>query len=184
MQRILIAFEYLTFRSHRHGVQITPEQVGADAVYFPLVGFALGLILNIVNRVMEPYLGSEILSVALVAILVVMTAAMHLQGLQKTFDVLGSQRSVAHRTPPPLGTYGWMAMLFVILFKVRSLEVIGETIGLSLLLTPMFARWGLVMFIYGSTSVLDDRAKEVTCSVKTWHMLVTSARVSTCSKER
>ena len=179
MQRILVAFEFLTFGVHHRGVRIAPEQVGAAAVYFPLVGFGLGLVLNIVNRVMEPYLGSEILSVALVAILVVMTAAMHLQGLQKTCDVWGARPSVAGLAPPPLGTYGVIGLLFVVFFKVRSVEVIGETLGLSLLLTPIFARWGLVMFLYGSTSALDDTARIVARQVKTWHMIVSSVATLT-----
>jgi len=179
MQRILIAFEFLTFRMHHRPIRISPEQVGEAAVYFPLVGFGLGLVLNFVNRIMEPYLGSELLSVTLVAILVVMTGAIHLQGLERTFDGLGAHRGTADRTVPPLGIYGLMAILFVVLLKVRSVEVIGETLGLSLLLTPMLARWGLVMFLYGSTSALDDIARIAARHVKTWHMLVTTVTTLT-----
>jgi len=179
MQKILVAFEVLTFGMHHREVRVTPEQVGAAAVYFPLVGFGLGIVLNIVNRVMEPHLGSEILSVVLVATLVFMTAALHLRGLQKTFDVLAAQPSIAGHTSPSLGIPGVMAILFVVLIKIRSVEVIGETLGVSLLLTPVFARWGLVMFLYGSTGALDDIASIVTPHVKTWHMLVTSVATLT-----
>jgi cobalamin synthase len=175
MQRIVVAFEFLTFGIHHRGVRITPEQAGDAAVYFPLVGFGLGFVLNVVNRVMEPHLGSEVLSVVLVATSVIMTAALHLRGLQKTFDAFAARPNVAGRTSPSLGIHGVMAILFVVLFKVRSVEVIGETLGVSLLLAPALARWGLVMFLYGSTSTLDDIASIVTRQVKTWHMLVTSA---------
>ena len=175
MQNILIALKVFTFGIRRRGVPITAEQIGAAALYFPLVGLGLGLVLNIVNRGMEPYLGSETLSVVLVAILVVLTTATHLQGLQKTFDLLRAQPNPSDRTSLPVGIDGFLATLFVVLLKVRSVEVIGETIGLSLLLTPMFSRWGLVMFMYGSTWTLDDNARIVAGHVRTWHMLATSA---------
>jgi len=179
MQKILIAFNFLTFGFHRDTVRMTPEQVGAAAIYFPLIGLGLGFVLNVVNRIMEPYLGSEILSLVIVTLLLVMTAAIHLEGLRKTFDVLGARQIFADSISPSPCIHGFLASLMVLLFKVRSVEVIGETLGLSLLLTPMFARWGLVMFIYGSTSALDDRARMVSQHVKTRHMLATSAATLT-----
>jgi adenosylcobinamide-GDP ribazoletransferase len=175
MQNLLTAFKFLTLGIHRHGVQILPEHVGAATLYFPLVGLALGFTLNILNRGMEPYLASEILSVVIVAILAVLTTATHLEGLQRTFDLLQTNTESADRVLAPVGIMGFLATLFVVLLKVRSIEVMGEPLGLSLLLTPMFARWGLVMFMYGSTVTLDDRVGAMAAHVKTWHMLVTSA---------
>lgn len=179
MQNVSIALKFLTFGVRRRGIPITAEQIGAAAPYFPLVGLGLGLVLNIANRGMEPYLGSETLSVVLVAILVALTTATHLQGLQKTFDLMRAKPNTSDRTFPVVGTDGFVAILFVILLKVRSVEVIGETLGLSLLLTPMFSRWGLVMFMYGSTSMLDDSTRVVAGHVKTRHMFATSATTLT-----
>ena len=179
MQNILTAFEFLTFGIHRREVRITPEEIGTAALYFPLVGLGLGLILYLVNRVMESSLSSEILSVVIVAILVIMTAAIHLEGLQKTFDMLWAQPIFSDQSPPPVGINGILAILLVVLLKVRSMGAIGEALGLSLLLTPMFARWGLVIFIYGSTSMVDDRVRVIAGHVKTWHMLVTTAAALT-----
>ena len=86
MQNLLTAFKFLTLGVHRGGVRMASEHIGAAALYFPLVGLALGFALNILNRGMEPYLASEILSVAIVAILAILTTANHLEGLQKTFE--------------------------------------------------------------------------------------------------
>src|SRR5512145_2460232 len=156
MQGILVALKFLMFGTRRRGVQPGPEQVGAAAPYFPLVGLGVGLILAILSRGLEPHLDSEILSVVLVAVLCVITGGVHLAGLQRTFDALSTRSDIAKSEASPANSGGVLAVLFVVLLKVRSVEVIGELLGLSLLLTPVFARWGLVLFLYGSTSTRDE----------------------------
>jgi hypothetical protein len=42
--------------------------------------------------------------------------------------------------------------------KVRALEITGETRSLDLLLTPLFARWSLVIFLYGLAFVAEGTA--------------------------
>lgn len=174
MQNISTAFIFLTLSIHRRGDRLRPEHIGAAALYFPLVGLGLGLVLVMINRGLGPYLGSEILSVVIVAILIVATGGIHLAGLQKTFDSLGARPPMVEGEVSSVGIYGFLATLFVVLLKVRSVEVIGELLGLSLLVTPVLARWGLVMFLYGSTSTRDDTATVIARHVKTWHMLITS----------
>ncbi|MGH7825297.1 MAG: adenosylcobinamide-GDP ribazoletransferase [Candidatus Binatia bacterium] len=64
------------------------EQIGNGAAYFPLVGLFLGSVLVLTDRFLELYLGSEILSVILVAVLALMTGAVHFEGLQRTFNAI------------------------------------------------------------------------------------------------
>ena len=56
--------------------------------------------------------------------------------------------------------------MFVVLLKVRALEVTGETRSLGLLLTPLFARWSLVIFLYGSAFVAEGTARILADNVK------------------
>ncbi len=174
MQNIFVAFKFLTFSAYRRGDRLEPGQIGAAVPYFPLVGLGLGLALVIINRGLGPYLGSEILSVVMVAILIVMTGGVHLAGLQRTFDALDARTDIVEGEASPVGIYGLLATLFVVLLKVRSVEVIGALLGLSLLLTPLIARWGLVMFLYGSTSMRDDTARVIARHVTAWHLVITS----------
>ena len=64
--------------------------------------------------------------------------------------------------------------MFVVLFKVRALEVTGETRSLGLLLTPMLARWSLVIFLYRSASVAEGTARLLAENVKAWHLALTT----------
>ena len=174
MQNALAAFKFLVLGDRFTSNQFSSERVGLGTPYFPLVGLVLGVVLVIFNRVLEPYLESEILAVVLITLLIVMTRAAHLAETQKIFDVpFGTpSKTAADRS---VGIYGLLAILLIVLFKIRSIEVIGETRGLSLLLTPVFARWSLVIFLYGSTSPTDDLARHITENVRAWHLVVATA---------
>jgi cobalamin synthase len=64
--------------------------------------------------------------------------------------------------------------LLVVLFKTHSIEVIGESRTVSLLLTPLLARWTLVLFLFGSTPLPDDAGARIAESVRVWHLIVAS----------
>lgn len=172
METLLAVLRFLTFGGRLDASRSEPRQVGKSTPLFPLVGLLLGLVLALLNSALEPYLESEILAVALVAILAILTGAIPLEGTQKSFDAL----SVGPISMPSTnGICGLLAVLLIVLFKVRAIEVIGETRTLSLLLAPLFARWSVVVFLYGSTSTADEFAGVMTENVKGWHLLVTTA---------
>jgi adenosylcobinamide-GDP ribazoletransferase len=175
MQTGLAALKFLTIGGHFDSVPIDPQQLGKEAPYFPLVGLILGVVLALLNRMLEPYLESEILGVVLITLLILMTGATHLKGTQQTFDNLSAENRFKSGAPKPIGFYGSLALLLIVLLKVRSVEVIGETRNLSLLLTPVFARWSLVVFLYGCASTTDETAATIAENVRAWHLLVTTA---------
>src|SRR5215468_7661213 len=133
MKNALAAFKFLVLGDRFIVTQLDPKLVGSGTLYFPLIGLIIGACLVIVNRVLQPYLESEILAVVLVTFLIFLTRAAHLNGTQKAFTASNSATEA--------GIYGLLAIFLIVLFKVRSIEVIGETRNLSLLLSPAFARW-------------------------------------------
>jgi adenosylcobinamide-GDP ribazoletransferase len=179
MKKVLAPLQFLTFAGHFACAQASPEEIGKSAGFFPLVGFALGLALALLNRLLEPYLESEILGVVLITILIVMTGAIHLEGTQKTFDELATGINSRRRSESTSGIYGLLALLVIVLFKVRAVEVIGETRSVSLLLTPMLARWSLVIFLYGSAAPSKDSAGIIAENVKGWHLLAATVATLT-----
>jgi adenosylcobinamide-GDP ribazoletransferase len=174
MQNALAAFKFLVLGERFTRDRAKAERVGLGSPYFPFVGLILGVVLAISNRVLEPYLESEILAVVLVTLLILMTRAAPLAGTQKTFDI-SSEPNSKTAADGPIGIYGLLAILLLILFKIRSIEVIGETRSLSLLLTPVFGRWSLVIFLYGSTSAIDDSARHIAENVRAWHLIIATA---------
>jgi adenosylcobinamide-GDP ribazoletransferase len=173
MKSALAVYRFLTFGGGFDPAQVTPQQTGAAILCFPLVGVFFGLVLVFLNRLLDPYLESEILGVILIAILALLTRATHYQGLQNTFNEL-SLKTELGAAKRQSGAFGVLAIAFVVLLKVRALEVTGETRNLGLLLTPMFARWSLVVFLYGSASVAEGTTRILAENVKAWHLALTT----------
>ena len=173
MKTAFAALKFLTFAGRFDRNQASPQQIGAAIPYFPLVGIFLGLVLVLLNRFLDPRLESEILGSLLIAFLALLTGAIHYQGLQNTFDAL----SVKKGRREEIGgshAFGVLAIVFVVLLKVRAVEVTGETRSLGLLLTPLFARWSLVIFLYGAASIAEGTARILADNVKAWHLALTT----------
>lgn len=165
-----IAFKFLTLAGRFGRAPGTPEEIGGAAAYFPVVGALLGLVLVFLNRVLEPLVESEIDAAVLILALIIMTAAIHLEGTQKTFDWLMAPKAGAGIT-----IYGIVAVILVVTLKIRSLEVMGETRNINLLLAPVLARWALVVFLYGPAWSTDQSAWRLAERVTAWHLIFSSA---------
>jgi adenosylcobinamide-GDP ribazoletransferase len=155
MLSFLTAVKFLTVVPWPRGREVTPEGVAESASFFPVVGLLLGLILFFVDRLLDPYLASEILSVVLVTTLILITRATDLEALAETWDRLGAKRDEKASQPSGrslrLGVCGLLAVLVTVALKFRAIEVMGEARGPGLLLAPVLGRWAMVVLAYGST---------------------------------
>ena len=176
MKNIWAALQFLTIARRHRKVEMSAAEIGSAIFYFPLVGFALGLILAGLNYLLEPYLESEILGTVHVTILILMTGAVHLEETQRTFDLLSIRSQPGRAAGGSLGIYGLLALLLIVLFKIRAIEVIGETRSLTLLLTPALARWAPVMLVYGSSPAVNDSAC-IAEQVRSWQLVVATALI-------
>ena len=68
---------------------------GLGVLCFPLAGLLLGLVLVVANRVIAPYLSTEILALVLLMILILATGGHHLAGIQETFNYV-AENNLAH----------------------------------------------------------------------------------------
>ena len=68
-------------------------------------------------------------------------------------------------------------MLLLILCKIRAVYIIDDQIALSLLLAPVFARWTLVLFIFGYHDRCEETARGVADNLRFWHLLVTTTAI-------
>ena len=171
MQRVIAAFKYLTIWSHFSTRPPTAEMIGTAAVFFPLVGLTLGLSLAMTNYVLVAYLDSEILNIVLIATLIVATGGIHLEGIKNTFDAIPTPTSKSRGNE----TLGFVAIVLVILFKSGAADSMDEKLTLSLLLTPVLARWALVIFIYGYHDRCEETPRLIAENVKLWQLVVATA---------
>lgn len=173
MKTAFAALKFLTFAGRFERNQVNLQQVSAAIPYFPLVGIFLGFVLVLLNRLLDPRLESEILGALLIGVLALLTGGIHYQGLQNTFDALSVKLGHGEETGGS-HAFGVLAIVFVVLLKVRAVEVTGETRSLGLLLTPLFARWSLVIFLYGAASISEGAARILADNVKAWHLVLTT----------
>ncbi len=124
-------------------------ELGASEAFFPLVGLALGALLAGLGMLLAPFLAQSVRDVVLVAMLAVMTGALHLDGLVDTFDGLFTGHTPGERLAamrdPRAGAYGVVAVVSVLLLKVAALGALsGPARPLALMLAPCLGRWTIV----------------------------------------
>ncbi|HEU4477197.1 MAG TPA: adenosylcobinamide-GDP ribazoletransferase [Pyrinomonadaceae bacterium] len=171
MKSIVAAFKFLTILGRLSRFQPSAPMVGKAAAFFPVVGLVLGVSLALLARTLENYLDAEILSTTLVGFLIVATGGLHLEGLKKTFDApeLNQSRAGNESSSSAVAT---LAILFVILFKIKSIDILEEKLNLALLLAPVLARWAMLIFIYGSDRRSEGQASIIAANVKFWHVVL------------
>jgi cobalamin synthase len=173
MKSALAAFKFLAVGGRFDEAESKDQAAALAALFFPLVGLVIGLGLAIVNRAFEPHLESELLAVVLTAMMLFITRAVHLDGTMKTFARLANGTASAESVKAT-DIHGLLIVLLVVTFKIRAIEVIGDTRTMSLLLTPVLARWSLVIFLYGAAPNAEGFVAAVARKVRGWHLLVTT----------
>jgi adenosylcobinamide-GDP ribazoletransferase len=170
VQTLLTALKYLTVWGRFSSVQPSGQMIGTAAAFFPVVGLILGLLLAVSNYVLVPYLHPEILSVVLITVLIVGTGGIHLEGLKQTFGTGEPEKPAEYRRENE--SLGFVAIVLVVLFKVAAADSMDEKLASSLLLTPVLARWALVIFIYGYSDRCEQTARLIAENVRLWHLLI------------
>lgn len=151
----LVALQFLTIARVKKTLPFDEATLGRAGVFFPLVGLLLGIIAWSLDRGLRPLVPAGMVSIVLVTALAVLSRGFHLDGLADSADgLLGSrdrQRSLEIMKDSALGTFGVLALIIVLLLKVRSLELLqGGYKELALLLGPMLSRWSCVVMAYSS----------------------------------
>ena len=86
MNTLRLAFGFMTILPV--APRDTPMQLASARAYFPLVGLVLGLILVGLDLLRRPVLPALLLSVVLIAVIVALTRALHIDGFMDTCDAL------------------------------------------------------------------------------------------------
>jgi adenosylcobinamide-GDP ribazoletransferase len=173
VERFISAAKYLTIWGRFTAAQPSFGAIGAASVYFPVIGFTLGLVLAFSNYALAPYLPTEILSITLIMVVIILTGGLHLEALYLTFAARDPKISpLDHRGN---GAIGAIALGMVLLFKAAALDSIDQKVTLSLLLAPVLARWTLLVFIFGYQEQCEEMAKAIAQQMKLWHLLLATA---------
>jgi len=121
---------------------------GHSAMFYPLVGFLLGSVLWATHALLEPYFPATHLSVIIFTLWVVLTGALHLDGLSDTIDGLfvSKEKALEVMKDSHVGGMGMVFTLVFLLLKLSSLIHVEAYYLLPLVL--MFSRLNALLAIY------------------------------------
>jgi adenosylcobinamide-GDP ribazoletransferase len=143
----LSAVQFLT----RLPVPVRAFDLRAAVPWFPAVGLLLGAILALADLALHQ-LGTPglLASTSSVVLLLVLTGALHADGVMDTCDAI-----FAHATPdrrleimrdPRVGSFGVVGLVSLVALKIASLDALPETSRwLLLLLAPAVGRWCIIL---------------------------------------
>jgi adenosylcobinamide-GDP ribazoletransferase len=146
LRALLTALGFLTRLPVAHGLRSEPSDLGRALALFPAVGLLLGALLAGCARALRGHLSSELIAVALVALLTALTGGLHLDGVADVFDGLGGGRGDRARTleimrDSRIGALGAAALQLTVLAKLFALRaLLPLEPNLALYLFPLIAR--------------------------------------------
>jgi adenosylcobinamide-GDP ribazoletransferase len=148
---LLAALQFLTILPVKRN--FTSEQIGRSTVWFPVVGFIIGAILFGLHYVLELILPAALVNALLIAVLVILSGGLHLDGLSDTVDGLAGHRTPERRLEimrdSHIGAIGAVGLFLFLIIEYVSLNNIPDKwIPFTLLLAPTVSRWTMVYAIF------------------------------------
>ncbi|MBO3445015.1 adenosylcobinamide-GDP ribazoletransferase [Clostridium sp. CCUG 7971] len=156
MKRFILILQFLT----RIPINVNlgfDEDFHKSIVYFPLVGFVLGVLLYLLGLasmlVFDPFITSIIITLGSV----LLTGGLHIDGLGDTFDAIYSNRDkekmLEIMKDSRLGTNSLLAILFLILLKIGFIySIINQELLWLIIFMPIVSRLGVINLMYKTVS--------------------------------
>lgn len=136
----LTAATFLTLLPLGERPAASPDALLRSAPFFPLVGAALGLAVGAAALGLADLLPALLAGLLAVALELVLTGALHLDGLADSADGLGGAdrgRSLAIMRDHALGTYGAAALALDLLVKAAALGALAEAGALAAVIAAL-----------------------------------------------
>lgn len=153
IKNFITALQFLTIITVRKDHEVAEGDLAKSVVYFPLVGFLIGVLLVNADKLFALIaLPQTIATFLLIILSVLITRALHIDGLADTLDGLMGGRDHSSRLAimkdSRLGTAGALGILFVLFMKYLCLNNLFESERIvALLVAPVLARWAQTLMV-------------------------------------
>ncbi len=122
-----------------------PGDSGRAGSWFPLVGIVVGGLTWIVWQILILYFPPPLVGVLTLAVWIILTGGLHLDGLADCCDGLlvsaTPQRRLEIMKDPHLGTFGGIGLCLVLLTKAVALSLLTASSGFCIVLAATISRW-------------------------------------------
>lgn len=154
MTSFILAWRFLTILpGGKNGAEASPEALGRSMAYYPLVGLLLGGILWAGYWVASHAFPRTLCDGLAILLLVIITGALHLDGLADTMDGMAAGKSAEERLrimrDHRVGTFGAVGLVLILGIKFLALNSLPEEIiGKTLIAALVLSRWSMVQLTY------------------------------------
>ncbi len=141
MNDLLVAVSLLTIIPIRRELNYSARGLA----FFPLVGAVLGAILVVAHYVLRLVLPPLVVAAVLTGLWVLMTSALHLDGVSDSCDGLFAattrERRLEILKDVHIGAFGAAGLVLLLILKFAALDDASSS---ALFLAPILARWAMV----------------------------------------
>ncbi|MCY6372181.1 adenosylcobinamide-GDP ribazoletransferase [Clostridium ganghwense] len=158
IKSFLLMLQFMTRIPININLPCEQEDFRRGTIFLPLVGAVIGLIQWLIYFVLIQRLPMTITAVFVVLTGVLLTGALHVDGLGDSCDGFfafkGKDRIIEIMKDSRIGTYACIAVVFDILIKITSLSCINDTrTALIIIAVPIIGRASLVTISFiGNTA--------------------------------
>jgi adenosylcobinamide-GDP ribazoletransferase len=180
----MVAMQFLTVIPPVIKRLFTPQEMGRSVAYFPLVGLVIGGVLVVARRLFALFLPPLPVAALLLAVWVLSSGALHVDGFLDSLDgLLGGftpESRLSILRDEHKGAFAVAGGILLFLIKFSAVVSLAGWRAPALLLAPMFGRWtislAIVFFPYarpeGLGKVMKDHAGRVQAGLATAFMLL------------
>lgn len=148
----LSALQFLTVAPAVIRRPFTPAEMGQAVGYYPLVGLVLGGILLAVRQALAGFLPHQVGAALLLALWVLLTGALHMDGFLDSCDGLFGgftpERRLEIMRDECVGAFALAGGILLFLVKFAALSALPAWRAPALLLAPTLGRWSMSLAIW------------------------------------
>ena len=153
LRNFITALQFLTIVPVSRKHKMTEADLARSMVYFPLVGFLLGILLVYSDKALSLAFPPALAHALLLIVFVIATRALHIDGLADTLDaIMGGYDKESRLTimkDSAIGAAGTIGIIFILLIKYLSLNSLPEYDKAAALLTvPLLSRWSHTLMAF------------------------------------
>ena len=153
LHNFITALQFLTVFTVKKDHEVDESDLSRSMVYFPFVGFIIGLVLVYADKALLWVFPDTVSNIFLLILSVVITRALHIDGLADSIDgIMGGrdqESRLAIMRDSRIGTAGVLGIVFVLLIKYACLNTLFYDYKAAALLTaPAFSRWSQMLMMF------------------------------------
>jgi adenosylcobinamide-GDP ribazoletransferase len=151
MRSLLAAIAFLTRIPVGRWIDFGRDDVARSAAWFPAVGALLGGLECLAAWLLCPHLPAAVTAALLVALDMLLTGALHYDGLADSADGFGGGKDrddvLRIMRDHAIGSYGGVALVLAVGMKIAALAALlkGSAWPLALIAAPLLGRWAIVL---------------------------------------